>query len=350
MRVIGTERHESRRIDNQLRGRSGRQGDPGSTRFYLSLEDNLMRIFASDRVAAIMQRLGMQEGEAIESNLVSKAIENAQRKVEAHNFDVRKHLLEYDDVANDQRKVIYEWRNDLLEVDEISEDIKSMRNDIVNDLLNFYIPSGSFEDSWDINGLTEVIDHDLAIKLDINQWLKNDQSLHEESLKEKILYEVEKFAEEKQRDIPTDLIRRIEKDFMLDVLDRHWKEHLVGMDHLRQGIGLRSYAAKNPKQEYKREAFTMFQEMLENIKKEVISILSKVQVRSEEDINAVKHDSNVNMQYNHPAAPNALSNENATEDESAKTPFVRQDKKIGRNEPCPCGSGKKYKQCHGQLS
>ncbi len=350
LRVIGTERHESRRIDNQLRGRSGRQGDPGSTRFYLSLEDNLMRIFASDRVAAIMQRLGMQEGEAIESNLVSKAIENAQRKVEAHNFDVRKHLLEYDDVANDQRKVIYEWRNDLLEVDEISEDIKSMRNDIVNDLLNFYIPSGSFEDSWDINGLTEVIDHDLAIKLDINQWLKNDQSLHEESLKEKILYEVEKFAEEKQRDIPTDLIRRIEKDFMLDVLDRHWKEHLVGMDHLRQGIGLRSYAAKNPKQEYKREAFTMFQEMLENIKKEVISILSKVQVRSEEDINAVKHDSNVNMQYNHPAAPNALSNENATEDESAKTPFVRQDKKIGRNEPCPCGSGKKYKQCHGQLS
>ena len=350
LRVVGTERHESRRIDNQLRGRSGRQGDPGSSRFYLSLEDNLMRIFASDRVAGIMQRLGMQEGEAIESNLVSKAIENAQRKVEAHNFDVRKHLLEYDDVANDQRKVIYDWRNDLLEVDNISEDIISMRTDIANDLLNFYIPPGSFEESWDINGVIEAVDHEFAIKLDINQWLKDDQSLHEESLKEKILTKVENYAEEKQKDIPQELIQRIEKDFMLDVLDRHWKEHLVAMDHLRQGIGLRSYAAKNPKQEYKREAFAMFQEMLENIKKEVISILSKVQVRSEEDVNAVKHDSAVNMQYNHPAAQNALSNDNATQDETAKTPFVRQDKKIGRNEPCPCGSGKKYKQCHGRLS
>ncbi len=350
LRVIGTERHESRRIDNQLRGRSGRQGDPGSSRFYLSLEDNLMRIFASDRVSAIMQRLGMEDGEAIESNLVSKAIENAQRKVEAHNFDIRKHLLEYDDVANDQRKVIYEWRNELLEVDDISDDIKNLRSDVVNDLMEFYMPAGSFDETWDVNGLSDAIEHEFNIKLEIVNWLEQDQTLHEESLKEKIEGEIETCMEEKQSNVPQDLMRRIEKDFMLDVLDRHWKEHLVAMDHLRQGIGLRSYAAKNPKQEYKREAFSMFQEMLENIKKEVVGILSKVQLRPEQDIEAINHEPKQKMQYNHPAAPNALSGEQEVEEKPANTPFVREDRKIGRNEPCPCGSGKKYKQCHGRIS
>jgi preprotein translocase subunit SecA len=352
LRVIGTERHESRRIDNQLRGRSGRQGDPGSSRFYLSLEDNLMRIFASERVAAIMQKLGMKEGEAIESNLVSKAIENAQRKVEAHNFDIRKHLLEYDDVANDQRKVIYEWRNELLEVDDIYEDIKNMRSDVVTELLNIYIPPGSFDEMWDVKGLGDAVEHEFSIKMDIQAWMDEDSSLHEESLKEKIINEIDQYMVDKEKQVPSDLMRRIEKDFMLDVLDRHWKEHLVAMDHLRQGIGLRSYAAKNPKQEYKREAFAMFGEMLENIKKDVIGILSKVHVRSEEDIKPVKQQApEVKMQFNHPSAPNALSDTKPeTGNKPANVPFVRQDKKVGRNEPCPCGSGKKYKQCHGKLS
>lgn len=353
LRVIGTERHESRRIDNQLRGRSGRQGDPGSSRFYLSLEDNLMRIFASDRMAAIMQKLGMKEGEAIESNLVSKAIENAQRKVEAHNFDLRKHLLEYDDVANDQRKVIYEWRNELLDVEDISSEIKNMRDDVIRDTTNTYIPAGSLHEMWDIKGLSDAIERGFGLRLDIEKWLAEDENLHEETLKEKVADAIEQHVIERDKVIPANLMRRIEKDFMLDVLDRHWKEHLVAMDHLRQGIGLRSYAAKNPKQEYKREAFSMFSEMLENIKKDVINILARVQIRSEQDILPVeKHEQPKQMQYSHPPAPDSLGtgkspDTTATED---KTPFVRDQRKVGRNEPCPCGSGKKYKQCHGQLA
>lgn len=351
LRVIGTERHESRRIDNQLRGRSGRQGDPGSSRFYLSLEDNLMRIFASDRMASIMQKLGMKDGEAIESGLVSRAIENAQRKVEAHNFDLRKHLLEYDDVANDQRKVIYEWRNELLEVDDISDDIKNMRNDVIRETIENYIPAGSMHEMWDVKGLTDSIDHGFSLKLPIQQWLNEDVSLHEDSLKEKIIGLIEQYVVEREQAIPANLMRRIEKDFMLDVLDRHWKEHLVAMDHLRQGIGLRSYAAKNPKQEYKREAFAMFGEMLENIKKDVINILSKVQVRSEKDMLPVeKNEPPKQMQFSHPAAPNALGGNKVADVPEEKVPFVRDQRKVGRNEPCPCGSGKKYKQCHGQLA
>ncbi len=350
LRVIGTERHESRRIDNQLRGRSGRQGDPGSSRFYLSLEDNLMRIFASDRMASIMQKLGMKDGEAIESNLVSRAIENAQRKVEGHNFDLRKHLLEYDDVANDQRKVIYEWRNELLEVEDISADIKNMRNDVVMEMINTYVPAGSMHELWDIKGLSDAIDHGFSLKLDIQNWLEQDTELHEESLKAKIADLIDRHVTEREQVIPENLMRRIEKDFMLDVLDRHWKEHLVAMDHLRQGIGLRSYAAKNPKQEYKREAFAMFGEMLENIKKDVISILSKVQVRSEQDMLPVeKHEPPKQMQFTHPTAPNTLAGEQPANIAEEKTPFVRDERKVGRNEPCPCGSGKKYKQCHGRL-
>lgn len=353
LRVIGTERHESRRIDNQLRGRSGRQGDAGSSRFYLSLEDNLMRIFASERVSAIMQKLGMKEGEAIESGLVSKAIENAQRKVEAHNFDIRKHLLQYDDVANDQRKVIYEWRNELLEVDDISEDISNMREDVLGEIMDTYIPQGSMDDMWDIKGLTDALEYGFNIRLEIQQWLDEDDSLHEETLKQKISGEINRFIEQKEEVIPGDLMRRIEKDFMLDVLDRHWKEHLVAMDHLRQGIGLRSYAAKKPEQEYKREAFTMFSEMLDNLKKDVIGILSKVQVRSEEDVRAVEQKPpELKMQYNHPSAPNALGTQPADQQAQppSQTPFVRQEKKVGRNDACPCGSGKKYKHCHGRVS
>ncbi len=351
LRVIGTERHESRRIDNQLRGRSGRQGDPGSSRFYLSLEDNLMRIFASDRMASIMQKLGMQEGEAIESNLVSRAIENAQRKVEGHNFDLRKHLLEYDDVANDQRKVIYEWRNELLEVDDIATDIRNMRNDIVRDMIETYVPAGSMHEVWDVKGLAEAIEHAFTLKLDIQDWLDADAELHEESLKEKISGLIDSHVSEREKVIPAELMRRIEKDFMLDVLDRHWKEHLVAMDHLRQGIGLRSYAAKNPKQEYKREAFAMFGEMLENIKKDVINILSRVQVRTEQDILPVeKHEPPKQMEFSHPAAPNTFTGESVETTPEEKAPFVREEKKVGRNEPCPCGSGKKFKQCHGRLA
>ena len=351
LRIIGTERHESRRIDNQLRGRSGRQGDPGSSRFYLSLEDNLMCIFASERMAAIMQKLGMSEGEAIESNLVTRAIENAQRKVEAHNFDIRKHLLEFDDVANDQRKVVYEWRNELLNSDDVSEDIVAMRVDVISNIVDTYITPGSPDEMWDVKGLTDSLEHEFGQAIPVQKWLDENMELTEESLKETIIDTINNNIKEKEKNIPGDLMRRIEKDFMLDVLDRHWKEHLVAMDHLRQGIGLRSYAAKNPKQEYKREAFGMFSEMLENMKRDTVSILSKVHVRTEQDVEAVERDTSKpqQMQYNHPAAPNALNDEQE-KTQATQTPFVRDQRKIGRNEPCPCGSGKKYKNCHGKLS
>jgi preprotein translocase subunit SecA len=350
LRIIGTERHESRRIDNQLRGRAGRQGDPGSSRFYLSLEDNLMRIFASDKVAGIMQKLGMEEGEAIESGLVTKAIENAQRKVEAHNFDMRKHLLQYDDVANDQRKVIYDWRSELLESEDIETDIQTMRDDVIYNLLGNYIPPGSMDEMWDIHGLTDALEHEFGTSVEIEKWLKEDESLNEESLREKVLEHIHEVTRNREKIISSELMRRIERDFMLDVLDRHWKEQLVGMDHLRQGIGLRSFAAKKPEQEYKREAFAMFEEMLDNIKQEVISILAKVQIRTEQDVEAVENRAaEQKMDFNHPSAPNALSGETEAAAEAENTPYVREEKKVGRNEPCPCGSGKKYKQCHGKL-
>jgi preprotein translocase subunit SecA len=353
LRIIGTERHESRRIDNQLRGRSGRQGDPGSSRFYLSLEDNLMRIFASEKVASIMQRLGMQEGEAIESGIVSRTIENAQRKVEAHNFDIRKHLLEYDDVANDQRKEIYKWRNELLEVDDVSEDIRNMRRDVILDTIEVYIPAGSHDETWDVQGLTDALERSFGSRLQIQAWLDNDPNLDVESLREKIVAGICDAIAVKEKVVPADLMRRLEKDIMLDVLDRHWKEHLVAMDYLRQGIGLRSYAAKNPKQEYKREAFEMFAQMLLNIKIDVIEILSKVQFKSERDIELAERKPEPDerqMSFNHPAAPDTLSGNPASEPVASKTPYVRPERKIGRNEPCPCGSGKKYKQCHGKLT
>jgi len=352
LRIIGTERHESRRIDNQLRGRSGRQGDPGSSRFYLSLEDNLMRIFASERVAALMQRLGMQEGEAIESNMVTRAIENAQRKVEAHNFDIRKHLLEYDDVANDQRKVIYEWRNDLLEATDISQDVADMRAALVDEVFSRFMPEGSIEEMWDLPGLSDALEHQFGVRPDVGMWLKQEPELPLETLRARALESIQRATDQRLGGVPAELLRRLEKDLMLDVLDRHWKEHLVGMDHLRQGIGLRSYAAKNPKQEYKREAFTMFGEMLENIKHDLVSILGKVQVRADQDLAAMeRRPAPERMQTSHPDAPNALapSQPQAPAPAASAAPFIRRDPKVGRNDPCPCGSGKKYKQCHGRL-
>jgi preprotein translocase subunit SecA len=358
LHVIGTERHESRRIDNQLRGRSGRQGDPGSSRFYLSLEDNLMRIFASERVSVMMQKLGMQEGEAIEHPWVSKAIENAQRKVEGRNFDIRKQLLEYDDVANDQRKVIYEQRNELMAAEDISDTIAAIRKDVVDNVISTHIPPQSLEEQWDVTGLEEALQHEFGQKMDIQGWLDSDDSLHEESLRGRILQELEQAYADKETMAGADVMRHFEKAVMLQVLDSLWKDHLAAMDHLRQGIHLRGYAQKNPKQEYKREAFESFSQMLERIKHDVIGVISKVQVRAEEDVQAVEEQrrSHAAMQFQHAqasamaagASGSGEAEQPAGEEEKAQ-PFVREGKKIGRNEPCPCGSGKKYKNCHGKL-
>ena len=358
LHIIGTERHESRRIDNQLRGRSGRQGDPGSSRFYLSLQDNLMRIFASDRVSGLMQKLGMQEGEAIEHPWVTRAIENAQRKVEGRNFDIRKQLLEYDDVANDQRRVIYQQRNELMDATDISESIQGMRRDAVTQVIDAHIPPGSLDELWDIKGLMEVMEREFGQHLEIDTWLEQDKTLHEETLRERILQAIEQSYADKEAIAGPEVMRHFEKAVMLQVLDHHWKEHLAAMDHLRQGIHLRGYAQKNPKQEYKREAFDMFAQMLEDIKREVIGILSRVQVRAERDVEAVEQQRrrSVPMQFSHAEAASPIEEEPVpAEPEAAPAkaqvkPFVRAQPKVGRNEPCPCGSGKKYKQCHGRLA
>ena len=359
LHIIGTERHESRRIDNQLRGRAGRQGDPGSSRFYLSLQDNLMRIFASDRVAALMQRLGMQEGEAIEHPWVTKAIENAQRKVEGHNFDIRKQLLEYDDVANDQRKVIYEQRSELMAADDISATIKAIRSDVVNVVVSQYIPPQSIEEQWDIKGLTETIANEFSARLDIANWLEADHSLHEETLRERILSELVTIYEAKEKLAGQQVLRHFEKAVMLQVLDSQWKEHLASMDQLRQGIHLRGYAQKNPKQEYKREAFDMFRQMLDRVKYDVIGILSKVQVRAEEEVQAMEEKRRAEAQYQmahaHMSGGGEDSEDSAKDTETQTAAarsqtVVRDGKKVGRNDPCPCGSGKKFKQCHGKVA
>jgi preprotein translocase subunit SecA len=355
LHIIGTERHESRRVDNQLRGRSGRQGDPGSSRFYLSLKDNLMRIFASDRVAAMMQKLGMQEGEAIEHPWVTKAIENAQRKVEAHNFNIRKTLLEYDDVANDQRKVIYEQRNELMETEDISETIRAVRQDVVSSVIDAYVPPGSIEEQWDVPGLQEALMQEFGADMPVVQWLQQEHDLHEETLRERIIQNMEVAYAEKEKLAGAPVVRHFEKAVMLQILDVAWKEHLAAMDYLRQGIGLRGYAQKDPKQEYKSEAFQMFTSMLDRIKHDVIAIVSKVQVRAESDVEAVEQQrrSEAPRQYQH-AEVSAMGGQEEGEAAPAgaetHTPYTRQGRKIGRNEPCPCGSGKKYKQCHGRLS
>ncbi|PWK47926.1 preprotein translocase subunit SecA [Pleionea mediterranea] len=354
--IIGSERHESRRIDNQLRGRAGRQGDPGLSRFFLSLDDDLMRIFAPERMVNMLRKLGWEEDEAIEHKMVTRAIENAQRKVEARNFDIRKQLLEYDDVANDQRKVIYEQRHELMSTDDISETIDAVRFDVLNEDISQYIPPQSIDSMWDINGLEEHMKNEYLIELPVKKWLEEDEELHEDKLREKIFEVVTDNYKAKEEAVGGQVLRHFEKSVMLQTLDSHWREHLAAMDHLRQGIHLRGYAQKNPKQEYKREAFELFTGMLESLKHEVVNVLSKVQVRSEEDAAAVeeqrrKEAEAQKMNFQHQQA-NAMANDNAGAKESGAqpaTPFVRDGVKVGRNDPCPCGSGKKFKQCHGKL-
>jgi preprotein translocase subunit SecA len=357
LHIVGTERHESRRIDNQLRGRSGRQGDPGSSRFYLSLEDTLLRIFASERVSAIMQRLKMPEGEAIEHPWVTRSIENAQRKVEARNFDIRKHLLEYDDVSNDQRKVIYQQRNELLDTQNITETLDVMRSDVIGGYVNQHVPQESMEEQWDIDGLEKTLEADLQIRVPVRKWLKDEAELDDGMLRERVINSANQQYRDKIAGVDQDAIHHYERAIMLQSLDSHWREHLAALDHLRQGIHLRGYAQKNPSQEYKREAFELFSLMLEMIKSEVTRILMTVQIRSAEELQAVEEpDLPRNVQYQHAEFGDAAAEPVAGDDDEAQTeaekeqPFVRDGQKVGRNDPCPCGSGRKYKHCHGRLT
>jgi len=352
LHIIGTERHESRRVDNQLRGRSGRQGDPGSSRFYLSLEDPLLRIFASDRVAAIMNKFKMPEGEAIEHSWVTRAIENAQRKVEARNYDMRKQILEYDDVANDQRKVIYQQRSELLESMDISETISAMRESVLEDAISQHIAPHSMEELWDVPALESALSAEFRLELPLERWLEEDKQLNEEGLRSRIREQARQLYQVKVEAVGAEAMHHYERVIMLQSIDVHWREHLSSLDHLRQGIHLRGYAQKNPKQEYKREAFELFALMLEAIKREVTQVLMTVQVRSEEDVELAEAPSAPgNVQYHHSDYDEALGQgaDRQSTDEEHK-PFVREGQKIGRNDPCPCGSGKKYKQCHGKLS
>ncbi|WP_111643191.1 preprotein translocase subunit SecA [Marinimicrobium alkaliphilum] len=360
LHIIGTERHESRRIDNQLRGRAGRQGDPGLTRFYLSMEDSLMRIFTSERIRGFMQALGMEKGEAIEHRMVNNAIEKAQRKVEGRNFDIRKQLLEYDDVANDQRQIIYNQRSQLLEADDIRDTVTNIRGDVVNAVIDEFIPPQSLEEQWDVPGLEKQMETDFGLKLPVSQWLEEDDRLHEEKLRERVLNEVQTAYDAKCERIG-DVMLQIERQVMLQVLDTSWKEQLASMDHLRQGINLRSYAQRNPKQEYKREAFYLFQNMLDKIKRETVTLLARVEPVSREQMEEMEQRrrearERQKMQMRHDQV-SALSGEQPGGQGEAPAgarpapePFVREGRKVGRNDPCPCGSGKKFKQCHGQLS
>ncbi len=333
LHIIGTERHESRRVDNQLRGRAGRQGDPGSSRFYLSLEDSLLRIFASDRVSAIMEKLKMPEGEAIEHSWVTKAIENAQRKVEGRNFDIRKQLLEYDDVANDQRKVIYEQRNELLDSDQTAETVSAMRADVLRNLSQSHIPQGSMEDMWDIPSLEKVLFSDYGLSLSIQGWIEKEPQINIEDIYDRVISLANKQYQEKESLVGADVIRHFEKTVMLQSIDHHWREHLSSLDHLRQGIHLRSYAQKNPKQEYKKEAFELFGYLLDTVKSEVTRITMVVKIKNEDEVNEID-------KKNKDEVKKSSSKKADTEDVLPK---------VGRNDPCPCGSDKKYKHCHGAL-
>ncbi|KGY13666.1 preprotein translocase subunit SecA [Vibrio tubiashii] len=354
LHIIGTERHESRRIDNQLRGRSGRQGDAGSSRFYLSMEDSLLRIFTSDRMASLIQS-GMDEGEAIESKMLSRSIEKAQRKVEGRNFDIRKQLLEYDDVANDQRKVVYELRDELMIVEDISEMIEQNRQDVLTAVIDEYIPPQSLEEMWDVEGLQERLKNDFDLEAPVKQWLEEDDKLYEEALREKIIDLAVEVYKQKEEVVGAQVLRNFEKSVMLQTLDTLWKEHLAAMDHLRQGIHLRGYAQKNPKQEYKRESFELFEGLLEALKSDVITILSKVRVQQQEEVERMEaqrraqaEEAARRAQAQHASAESQLSD--GEESLGAQQPMVREGVKVGRNDPCPCGSGKKYKQCHGKIS
>jgi preprotein translocase subunit SecA len=373
LHIIGTERHESRRIDNQLRGRSGRQGDPGSSRFYLSLEDNLMRIFGDpDRTKRWLTTAGMKEGEVIESKMLSRQIERAQRKVEAYNFDLRKNLLEYDDVANDQRKVIYQQRTELMAAEDISDSVTGIRAEVVNGIIDPYVPRESVEEEWDLDGLKEAIGREFLVEIDPKGWLEADHDIAEAGLRERIVAAVEGAYQHKVEQVGAPVMRHLEKAVMLQELDRHWREHLAAMDYLRQGIHLRAYAQKNPKQEYKREAFELFSALLDRIKHDTISLLSRLQVRTEAEIEEQERERERQMaarklQLQH-ASPQSVIAGDAVPDGAGSpqgggpfaagptsapepiAPVVREGRKVGRNEPCPCGSGKKYKHCHGQLA
>jgi preprotein translocase subunit SecA len=354
LHVIGSERHESRRIDNQLRGRSGRQGDPGMSRFYLSMDDNLMRIFAPPRVKGLMQSIGMEKGEAIEHRMVNNAIEKAQRKVEGRNFDMRKQLLEYDDVANDQRQMIYSQRNELMEAQDVSETINALWDDVINEVVDGSVPPQSLAEQWDVTGLEQSLQTEFNLRLPVQQWLDEDDNLHEESLRAKITDAVREGYRVKEEAIGSD-IRLFEKQIMLQILDTLWKEHLASMDYLRQGIHLRAYAQKQPKQEYKREAFELFEELLHNVKLEVIRFLARVEFQPSEDVQSIERkrreeDAKNTLKFQKESSSAMGGDEPIAAPEEAQTPFIRREKKVGRNEPCPCGSGKKYKSCHGTLS
>ncbi len=356
LHIIGTERHESRRIDNQLRGRAGRQGDAGSSRFYLSLDDNLMRIFASERMGNMMQKLGMQDGEAIEHPWVNRAIENAQRKVEAHNFDLRKHLLDFDDVANDQRRVIYAQRNELMEAEDIKDTIDVIREEVFDDLVSQFIPPESIDEMWDPDGLERALEGDFGIAVPVRRWLDEDADLDEAGLRKKIMERVDAHFEAKEEMTGSDVMRQFEKALMLSVLDQQWKEHLASMDYLRRGINLRAFAQKKPQQEFKREGFDMFTTMLDTMKHEVMKALARVRIRGEDDVEAVDRQRRreAPMEFQHAQAQSATAGGpqvggGQQADDLKPDTFVREGRKVGRNEPCPCGSGKKYKQCHGKL-
>jgi preprotein translocase subunit SecA len=353
LHIVGTERHESRRIDNQLRGRAGRQGDPGSSRFYLSLQDNLMRIFASERVAGLMQKLGMQEGEAIEHPWVSKAIENAQRKVEARNFDMRKQLLEFDDVANDQRKHVYEQRRDLMESEDISGNILGIRHDVLNQFIDNFVPPQSYPENWKIDGLEHALHSDFGLHLPITEWFAAEDDLSEANLRLRLEQAFSANYAEKEQQVGADVMREFERSIMLQVLDSHWKEHLAAMDQLRQGIHLRGYAQKDPKQEYKRESFDMFARMLQEIMRDVIGIISKVEIRARDDVAELEEQrrraATLAQTQIHESA-DALAPPPVADADPGSEPYVRAGRKVGRNDPCPCGSGRKFKQCHGKLN
>jgi preprotein translocase subunit SecA len=354
LHIIGTERHESRRIDNQLRGRSGRQGDPGSSRFYMSLEDPLLRIFAGDRINRIMVMLKMPEGEAIEHPMVTRSIESAQRKVEARNFDIRKQLLEYDDVANDQRKTIYALRNELLESQDVSARIADLRAGVIADLFHVYVPEESVEEQWDIAGLEGALKAELQLELPLRNWLSKEEDLQPDALLERIAARADEAYRAKVPAGAESSFRQYERYVMLQILDAHWREHLAALDHLRQGIHLRGYAQKNPKQEYKREAFELFGAMIESVKLEVTKTLVAVQIRTQEDIKPDVESHVENVRPIHPSSDGGAQAQADDGDvavaEAPKKRPVRVGQKVGRNDPCPCGSGRKYKHCHGKLS
>ena len=360
LHIVGTERHESRRIDNQLRGRSGRQGDPGSSRFYLSLEDNLMRIFASDWVQKAMRMMGMKEDDVIEDRLVSRQIEKAQRKVEAHNFDIRKNLLDFDDVNNDQRKVIYAQRDELLDAESVKANVDGIRDDVIFDIVARFVPPNSIDEQWDLRGLEATLESDFGLQMSLTDLVKEHEELDAEAIATKVQERVNQHFAEKEAGLGEETMRALEKHVMLTVLDQSWKEHLARMDYLRQGIYLRGYAQKQPKQEYKKEAFELFSDMLENVKREVVTLLARVRIRSDEEVQALEAAERQQAQarlsqsqFQHQDAGGYSADEEAAQVEAAQqgvATLQRDEPKIGRNDPCPCGSGKKYKHCHGQLS